>query len=118
MRGTDTQQAAMFSYLSPEQRVPLDHPLRPMRAMAETVLKALSPQFATLYSHTGRLSIPPGKLLRALLQQVLYTVRSERLLMEKLDYNLLFRWIVGINMDDPIWDVTAFTKNRERLLAG
>ncbi len=118
MRGTDTQQAAMFSYLSPEQRVPPDHPLRPIRAMAETVLKGLSPQFTNLYSHTGRPSIPPEKLLRALLLQVLYTVRSERLLMEQLDYNLLFRWFVGLNLDDPIWDVTVFTKNRERLLEG
>ena len=118
MRGTDSQQAAMFSYLSPEQRVPQDHPLRPIRAMAETVLQGLSPQFAKLYSHTGRPSIPPEKLLRALLLQVLYTVRSERLLMEQLDYNLLFRWFVGLNLDDPVWDVTVFTKNRERLLEG
>ncbi len=118
MRGTDSQQAAMFSYLSPEQRVPPDHPLRPIRAMAETVLQGLSPQFAPLYSHTGRPSIAPEKLLRALLLQVLYTVRSERLLMEQLDYNLLFRWFVGLNLDDPIWDVTVFTKNRERLLEG
>jgi transposase len=118
MRGTDSQQAAMFSYLSPEQRVPPDHPLRPIRAMAETVLKGLSPQFTNLYSHTGRPSIPPEKLLRALLLEVLYTVRSERLLMEQLDYNLLFRWFVGLNLDDPIWDVTVFTKNRERLLEG
>jgi transposase len=118
MRGTDSQQAAMFSYLSPEQRVPPDHPLRPIRAMAETVLQGLSRQFAQLYSHTGRPSIPPEKLLRALLLQVLYTVRSERLLMEQLDYNLLFRWFVGLNLDDPIWDVTVFTKNRERLLEG
>jgi transposase len=108
----------MFSYLSPEQRVPQDHPLRPIRAMTESVLKGLSLQFAKLYSATGRPSIPPEKLLRALLLQVLYTVRSERLLMEQLDYNLLFRWFVGLNMDDPVWDVTVFTKNRERLLAG
>ncbi len=118
MRGTDSQQAAMFSYLSPEQRVPRDHPLRPIRAMTETVLQGLSRQFAQLYSHTGRPSIPPEKLLRALLLQVLYTVRSERLLMEQLDYNLLFRWFVGLNLDDPVWDVTVFTKNRERLLEG
>ncbi len=108
----------MFSYLSPEQRVPRDHPLRPIRAMTESVLQGLSPQFGKLYSHTGRPSIPPEKLLRALLLQVLYTVRSERLLMEQLDYNLLFRWFVGLNMDDPVWDVTVFTKNRERLLEG
>ncbi len=118
MRGTDTQQAAMFSYLSPEQRVPQDHPLRSIRALVEPVLKALGPRFDALYSWTGRPSIPPEKLLRALLLQVLYSVRSERLLMEQLDYNLLFRWFVGLNLDDPIWDVTVFTKNRDRLLAG
>ena len=118
MRGHDEQQASMFSYLSPERRVPQDHPLRPIRAMVETVLADLSPRFALLYSHTGRPSIPPEKLLRALLLQVLYTVRSERQLMEQLDYNLLFRWFVGLNMDDPTWDVTVFTKNRDRLLAG
>jgi transposase len=118
MRGDDPQQAAMFSYLSPEERVPLDHPLRVIRMMVDTVLKALSPQFDQLYSHTGRLSIAPEPLLRALLLQVLYTIRSERLLMEQLDYNLLFRWFAGVNMDDPIWDASTFSKNRERLLEG
>jgi transposase len=118
MRGEDAQQAAIFSYLSPEQRVPADHPLRPIRDMADLALKAMSPLFAQLYSHTGRPSIPPEKLLRCLLLQVLYSVRSERLLMEQLDYNLLFRWFVGLNMDDPVWDATVFTKNRERLLEG
>jgi transposase len=118
MRGDDPQQAAMFSYISPEERVPLEHPLRAIRALVEVVLKELSPQFAQLYSYTGRPSIAPEKLLRALLLQVLYTVRSERLLMEQLDYNLLFRWFVGLNMDDPIWDASTFSKNRERLLAG
>src|SRR5881409_2235649 len=118
MRGDDRQQAGMWSYLSPEQRVPADHPLRPIRAMVDTVLAELSPEFAKLYSPVGRPSIPPEKLLRALLLQVLYSTRSERLLMEQLDYNLLFRWFVGLNMDDPIWDVTVFTKNRQRLLAG
>lgn len=118
MRGQDAQQAAMFSYLSPEQRVPADHPLRLIRDMADVALKAMSPLFAQMYSHTGRPSIPPEKLLRCLLLQVLYSVRSERLLMEQLDYNLLFRWFVGLNMDDPVWDVTVFTKNRERLLEG
>jgi transposase len=108
----------MFSYVSPEQRVPADHPLRPIRQMVDEVLKSLSRRFAQLYSHTGRPSIPPEKLLRALLLQVLYTVRSERLLLEQLDYNLLFRWFVGLNMDDPIWDATVFSKNRERLLKG
>ncbi len=118
MRGDDPQQAAMFSYISPEERVPQDHPLRAIRAMVDAVLKELSPQFAPLYSHTGRPSIAPEKLLRALLLQVLYTVRSERLLMEQLDYNLLFRWFVGLNMDDPVWDPSTFSKNRERLLEG
>jgi transposase len=118
MRGDDVQQNAMFSYISPEQRVPTDHPLRPVRQMVDDVLKSMSRRFAQLYSHTGRPSIPPEKLLRALLLQVLYTVRSERMLLEQLDYNLLFRWFVGLNMDDPIWDVTVFSKNRERLLEG
>jgi transposase len=118
MRGDDPEQAGMFSYISPEERIPPDHPLRAIRVLVDMVLKELSPQFARLYSHTGRPSIAPEKLLRALLLQVLYTVRSERLLMEQLDYNLLFRWFVGLNMDDPIWDASTFSKNRERLLAG
>ena len=118
MRGDDPQQAAMFSYLSPEERVPKDHPLRTIRALADEVLKELSRQFDALYSHTGRPSIAPEKLLRALLLQVLYTIRRERLLMEQLDDNLLFRWFVGLNMDDAVWDPTVFSKNRERLLAG
>jgi transposase len=118
MRGDDPQQAALFSYISPEERVPPEHPLRAIRALVDAVLKELSPQFDRLYSHTGRPSIAPETLLRALLLQVLYTVRSERLLMEQLDYNLLFRWFVGLNMDDPIWDASTFSKNRERLLAG
>jgi transposase len=116
MRGDDIQQGAMFSYLSPEQRVPADHPLRPIRQMVDTVLKRLSPRFEAMYAAGGRPSIPPEKLLRALLLQCLYSVRSERLLMEQLDYNLLFRWFVGLNMDDPVWDFTVFSKNRERLL--
>ena len=116
MRGDDHQQAGMWSYLAPEQRVPPDHPLRPIRAMVDAILVELSPAFAKRYSPVGRPSIPPEKLLRALLLQVLYSTRSERLLMEQLDYNLLFRWFVGLNMDDPIWDATVFTKNRERLL--
>jgi transposase len=118
MRGDDRQQAGMWSYISPEQRVPQDHPLRSIRVMVDTILAELSPAFAKLYAPGGRPSIPPEKLLRALLLQVLYSTRSERLLMEQLDYNLLFRWFVGLNMDDPIWDATVFTKNRERLLAG
>jgi len=118
MRGDDQRQSAMFSYISAEQRVPKDHPLRVIRTMVDAMLEELSPQFEALYSHTGRPSIAPEKLLRALLLQVLYTVRSERLLMEQLDYNFLFRWFVGLNLDDPVWDPTVFTKNRERLLAG
>src|SRR5215469_10162976 len=116
MRGQDVQQAAMFSYLSPERRVPADHPLRQIREMTDRILVELSPCFSSMYSEIGRPSIPPEKLLRALLLQVLYTIRSERMLMEQLNYNLLFRWFVGLNMDDPVWDVTVFTKNRTRLL--
>src|SRR5207302_5580605 len=108
----------LFSYLSPEQRVPADHPLRTIRTMTDDALRRLSPRFEAIYATTGRPSIPPEHLLRALLLQVLYSVRSERLLMEQLDYNLLFRWFVGLAMDDPIWVATVFTKNRERLLRG
>lgn len=118
MRGSDTQQAAMFSYLSPEDRVPLTHPLRPIRQYVDTALTALSPKLMKLYAQTGRPSIAPEKLLRALLLQLLYSLRSERLLMEELQYNLLFRWFVGLDLDAPVWDVTVFTKNRDRLLAG
>lgn len=118
MRGQDNQQSAMYSYLSPEQRVPADHPLRPIRKMTDRALEELSRKFSVMYSATGRPSIPPEKLLRALLLQVLYTVRSERLLMEQLEYNLLFRWLVGLNMDEPVWVPTVFSKNRERLLEG
>jgi transposase len=116
MRGLDTQQSSMFSYLSPEQRVPSDHPLRSIRQITDRTLGELTKLFAQMYSKFGRPSIPPEKLLRALLLQVLYTVRSERMLMEQLEYNLLFRWFVGLNMDDQVWDVTVFTKNRDRLL--
>ena len=118
MRGQDEQTSHMFSYVSPEQRVPADHPLRAMRALTDEALRSMSRRFAGLYATTGRPSIPPEQLLRALLLQVLYTVRSERLLMEELHYNLLFRWFVGLNMDDPVWHPTTFTKNRDRLLAG
>src|SRR5881392_2771619 len=118
MRGDDRQQAAMFSYISPEARVPRDHPLRAIRGLVDEVLAELSPRFEALNAEVGRPSIPPEKLLRAQLLQVLYTVRSERQLMEQLDYNLLFRWFVGLNMDDPVWDATVFTKNRQRLLDG
>jgi transposase len=118
MRGEDIHQNHLYSYVSPEQRVPADHPLRPIRQMANTVLEHLSPQLDALYSPVGRPSIPPEKLLRALLLQVLYTLRGERLLMEELNYNLLFRWFVGLNVDDPVWDATVYCKNRERLLQG
>src|SRR5207245_3075226 len=118
MRGDDRQTGWMFSYVSPEERVPADHPLRAIRRMTDAIFDRLSPRFDRLYSDIGRPSIPPEKLLRALLLQGLYSVRSERMLMEQLDYNLLFRWFVGLNMDDAIWDVTVFTKNRERLLDG
>ena len=116
MRGEDERQEGMFSYLSPEKRVPADHPLRPVRKLVDQVLKEMSPQFARLYSKVGRPSIPPERLLRALLPQIFYSVRSERLLMEQLDYNLLFRWFVGMQMDDPVWNHAVFSKNRERLL--
>jgi transposase len=116
MRGTDHQQSGMFSYISAERRVATDHPLRAIRAMVDVALRKMGPQFETMYANVGRRSIPPEKLLRALLLQVLYTVRSERMLMEQLDYNLLFRWFVGLNIDDPVWDATVFTKNRERFL--
>jgi transposase len=118
MRGDDPNATHMFSYISPEQRVPADHPLRAIRQMTDTALKAMSPRFATLYSDIGRPSVPPEQLLRALLLQILYSIRSERQLMEQLDYNLLFRWFVGLNMDDRVWSATTFSKNRDRLLAG
>ncbi len=118
MRGDDGDEDGMWSYVSAEQRVPADHPLRRIRTMVDDVLERLSPRFDELYSKVGRPSIPPERLLRALLLQVLYTIRSERMLMEQLDYNLLFRWFVGLKMDDPIWDPTVFTKNRGRLLEG
>jgi transposase len=108
----------MFSYLSPEERIPADHPLRQIRMMVDVALKALSPTFDRMYADFGRPSIAPEKLLRALLLQILYTVRSEQLLLEQLQYNLLFRWFVGLNMDEPVWVPTVFSKNRERLLAG
>jgi transposase len=118
MRGDDQQAGHLFSYLSPEQRVPADHPLRAIRQMTDAALRELSPQFERLYATTGRPSIPPEQLLRALLLQSLYSVRSERMLIEQLEYNLLFRWFVGLAMDDQVWTPTTFTKNRERLLAG
>ena len=116
MRGEDPKQEAMFSYVSPEQRVPKDHPLRPIREMVDTILQEMSPRFARLYSHQGRPSIAPERLLRVLLLQIFYSVRSERLLMEQLHYNLLFRWFVGMEMDEEVWNHAVFSKNRERLL--
>jgi len=118
MRGQDNQQSDMFSYLSPEQRVRPDHPLRAIRAMSDLALWSMSSRFDAMYSQTGRPSIPPEKLLRAQLLQMLYSIRSERLLMEEIDYSVLFRWFVGMNLDEPVWDVTVFTKNRDRLLDG
>jgi len=118
MRGDESIPDDMFSYVRPEQRVPADHPLRPIRTLVDEVLRALSPRFARLYAKTGRPSIPPEQLLRALLLQTLYSIRSERQLMEQLDFNILYRWFVGLSLDAPVWDVTVFTKNRERLLAG
>ena len=116
MRGDDRQPDAMFSYVSAEQRVPTDHPLRAIRALVDDVLRDMSREFDGLYARVGRPSIPPERLLRAQLLQIFYSIRSERLLMEQLDYNLLFRWFVGMDMDEPIWAPTVFTKNRDRLL--
>ncbi|MCL1981167.1 MAG: IS5 family transposase [Proteobacteria bacterium] len=116
MRGHDIHQQKVFSYLSPEARVPQDHPLRPIRTMADAALKKLSPVFHELYAKTGRPSIPPEQLLRSLLLQIFYTIRSERMLVEQLDYNLLFRWFVGLSMDETIWNHSVYSKNRERLL--
>src|SRR5438105_836654 len=118
MRGPDEQTSDMFSYLSPEQRVRPDHPLRAIRTMTDQVLRELSPRFRRMYSDMGRPSIPPEQLLRALLLQSLYTIRSERLLMEEIDYSILFRWFVGLGMDEEIWSPTTFSKNRDRLLEG
>ncbi|MDQ0394776.1 transposase [Labrys monachus] len=118
MRGVDVRTESLFSYVSCEARVPADHPLRAIRAIVDEALEALSPEFDKLYSRHGRPSIPPEKLLRALLLQAFFTIRSERQLMEQMDYNLMFRWFAGLSMDAPIWDVTVFTKNRERLQEG
>src|ERR1039457_2668183 len=116
MRGTDHQQSHMFSYLSSEARVRKDHPLRVVRTMVDEVLAALSPQFDRMYASEGRPSIAPEKLLRAQLLQLLYSIRSEPLLMEELDYSMLCRWFVGLNLDEEVWNPTVFTKNRDRLL--
>jgi len=116
MRGDDNQQDGMFSYVSPEKRVPADHPLRPVRKMVDEILKEMSPKFAELYSKVGRPSIAPERLLRSLLLQIFYSVRSERMLIEQLEYNLLFRWFVGMEMDEMVWNHAVYSKNRERLL--
>jgi transposase len=116
MRGDDRQPTSMFSYVSAEDRVPADHPLRPIRALVDEILRDMSRDFDGLYARVGRPSIPPERLLRAQLLQLFYSIRSERLLMEQLDYNILFRWFVGLEMDEPIWVPTVFTKNRDRLL--
>ena len=116
MRGHDEHQDGVFSYIAPEERIPQDHPLRAIRNLVDPILKEMSPQFAKLYATHGRPSIPPERLLPALLLQIFYSIRSERLLMEQLDYNLLFRWFVGMSRDERVWVATVFTKNRERLL--
>src|SRR6202021_2331606 len=116
MRGTDQQQNHVFSYLSPEARVRQDHPLRAIRAMVDVVLAQLSPRFDSMYAAVGRPSIPPEKLLRAQLLQMLYSIRSERLLLEEIDYSILFRRFVGLSLDEEVWETTPFTKNRDRLL--
>lgn len=118
MRGMDNEQGMVFSYINPEERIAQHHPLRAMRAMMNQSLRELSSHFDTLYSRVGRDSIAPERLLRALLLQVLYSIRSERQLMEQLNYNVLFRWFVGLNLDDKVWDVTVYTKNRDRLIDG
>lgn len=118
MRGSFRDQGGLFSYISPETRVPADHPLRKIRELVRDVLHELNRSFARLYAKEGRPSVPPEQLLSALLLQALYGIRSERQLMEQLDYNLLYRWFVGLSPDDPVWDPTSFTKNRDRLLDG
>jgi hypothetical protein len=117
MRGSDHQQADLYSYLAPEQRVRANHPLRAIRAMADEALQDMSKRFDAMYAKTGRPSIPPKKLLRAQLIQMLYSIRSERLLMEEIDYSMLFRWFVGMNLDEPVWDVTVFTGGKEAKLS-
>src|SRR5688572_27158624 len=116
MRGDDRRSEPMFSYVSAEERIPRDHPLRAIRTLVDDVLRDLSRDFSRVYATTGRPSIPPEQLLRALLLQIFYSIRSERLLMEQLEYNILFRWFVGLTMDDAVWAPTVFTKNRDRVL--
>src|SRR5277367_4999266 len=116
MRGAEDPQKAMFSYVSVESRVPPKHPLRTVRVLADAALESMRVALTAMYSHTGRPSIPPERLIRALLLQIFYSIRSERLLMEQLDYNLLFRWFVGLEVDDVVWDASTFAKNRDRLV--
>ena len=118
MRGDDQQQSGMFSYVSVEERVPQDHPLRPIRKLVDQILGRMASEFDGLYAKTGRPSVPPERLLRAALLQIFYSIRSERMLMEQLAYNLLFRWFVGLPIDEPAWHPTVFSKNRDRLLEG
>lgn len=118
VRSKDAKQQVFFSYKSIEDRIPEDHPIRTLKVLVDDVLARLSPDFDRLYSHTGRPSIPPEQLLRALLVQIFFSVRSERQLVEQLNYNMMFRWFVGLNLDDDIWNATTFTKNRDRLLEG
>ena len=116
MRGDDVQQGGMFSYVSLESRVPPEHPLRGIKALLDEALEGMSRDFDRVYAREGRPSIPPERLVRASTLQILYSIRSERLLCEQLDYNLLFRWFVGLSIDEPIWDHSSFTKNRDRLI--
>ena len=118
MRGKDQRSEGFFSYVRLETRIPADHPLRPIREIVDEALRKLSPAFSRLYAREGRPSIPPERLLRALLLQPLYSIHSEEQLMEQINYNLLFRWFVGLNPDDEVWDPTVFSKNRDRMMAG
>ena len=118
MRGADERTGELFSYVDLEKRVRADHPLRPIRVIVNEALASLQQEFALLYARIGRPSIPPEKLLRAMLLQAFYSIRSERQLMERLDFDLLFRWFVGLGVDDPAWDHSTFSKNRDRLLDG
>src|SRR3974377_336168 len=116
MRGKDVQQGSLFSYLSAEERIPADHPLRDVRTAVDEVVRSMSKSFDSVYADTGRHSIAPERLLRALLLQCFYSLRSERMLVEQINYNWLFRWFVGLDMDEPVWNHAVFSKNRERLL--
>jgi len=116
MRTPDHQQKKMFFYVSAEDRIPKNHPLRPVKVMVDALLKTLDGQFSRMYAATGRPSIAPECLLRALLLQILYSIRSERALMEHIDFNILFRWFVGLHLDEPVWDHSSFSKNRDRLI--